>query len=132
MKKLLLTLLLVFPLIFPNSVSAHAFGKLYNLPVPFWMYLYGGAAAIAVSFVIIGYFINKTGGNLSFPVKDLSKISIFSFFINRQFLKILKIISVILFFLTIITGLIGENSAYSNFNMTFFWIILTLGLTYLA
>lgn len=132
MRKWLLTLLFILPLISPNPVSAHAFGKLYNLPVPFWMYLYGGAAAVTVSFIIIGYFINKTRSNLSFPAKDLSKISIFSFFISKQFLNILKIISVFLFFLAITTGLVGEDSSYSNFNMTFFWIIFVLGLTYLT
>ena len=117
---------------FPPAASAHAFGKLYNLPVPFWIYLYGGAAAVIASFIVIGYFINRTRSNLSFPAKDLSKISMFSFFISRKFLNVLKIISAFLFFLTIITGLIGEDNPYSNFNMTFFWIIFVLGLTYLT
>lgn len=133
MKRLVAILVGLTPLLlFPKPAFAHAFGKLYNLPVPFWMYLYGGAAAIIVSFLIIGFFLNKAKSNLSYPTKDLSKISLFSFFAGKQFLNILKIISVFLFLLTIATGIIGEDSPYSNFNMTFFWIIFTLGLTYIT
>lgn len=122
-------LLILISLIFPKPVYAHAFGKLYNLPVPFWMYLYGGAAAIVVSFLIIGYFINKTGTSLKYHVKPLSNLN---FFINKPTINILKTISVFLFLFTILTGLVGEDSPYSNFNMTFFWIIFILGLTYLT
>lgn len=116
-------------LILPQPVSAHAFGKLYNLPVPFWMYLYGGAAAIVVSFLIIGYFINKTGSSFTYPTKFLSNLN---FLVNKPVITVLKGISVFLFLLTILTGLIGEDSPYSNFNMTFFWIIFVLGFSYLT
>ncbi len=104
--------------------GAHAFGILYNLPVPFWMYLYGGAAAIVVSFLIIGYFFNQTEQGVSYPTKNFANL-------NPRFLTIIKIVSVFLFLLTILTGLLGENSSFSNFNMTFFWIIFALGLTYM-
>jgi hypothetical protein len=116
-------------LLLPEPASAHAFGKLYNLPVPFWMYLYGGAAAIVVSFLIIGYFINKTGKSVSYPTKSLSNLN---FLVNKPVINIFKSISVFLFLLTILTGLFGEDSPYSNFNMTFFWIIFILGFSYLT
>ena len=52
-------------LINPQTISAHAFGQLYNLPVPFWMYLYGTSAAIVLSFLIIGLFVtNETDKKL--------------------------------------------------------------------
>lgn len=117
-----------FTLLFPKSVSAHAFGQLYNLPIPFWMYLYGGAVAIVVSFLIIGYFTSKST-KTSFPKKEL--LNNFSKFItNNNFLNAAKLISVGLFFLTVISGFIGVNNAYLNFNMTFFWIVFLLGMTY--
>lgn len=118
------------PFLLPQAVSAHSFGKLYSLPVPFWMYLYGGAAAIAVSFLIIGYFLNKRSQNFSYSTVDLSKFGFFASLTRPWFLAILKVASVFLFLLTILTGLLGENSSYSNFNMTLFWIIFALGLTY--
>jgi hypothetical protein len=118
--------------VFPNSAYAHAFGKLYNLPVPFWLYLYGGAATIIVSFLIIGYFFNKTKSGFSYPTINLSKSEFLAIFISSEFKIIWKIITLILFILAIISGLIGSESSYQNFNMTFFWITFLLGFTYLT
>jgi hypothetical protein len=124
--------ILFIPLLFPNPVFAHSFGKLYNLPVPFWMYLYGGAAALLVSFVVIGYFFNKASVNLEYPTYNLSKLKVFKIFTQRWYLKLFKGISVFLLLLTILTGIIGSPSPYENFNMAFFWIIFVLGLAYLT
>lgn len=133
MKQWLLFLALVYSvLIAPQPVSAHAFGKLYNLPVPFWMYLYGGAGALLVSFLVIGYFLNKTDKDFKYPAKYLSKNTFFNTLTKSWFLSTLKGISVFLLLLTIIAGFIGEDSAYSNFNMTFFWIFFALALPYVT
>lgn len=132
MKRWLIVLLTLIPLLTPKPAFAHAFGKLYNLPVPFWMYLYGGAAALLVSFLVIGYFLNKTNKNLTYPTTNLSKASFFSVFTKAKFISFLKILSIFLFILTTLTGFIGEDSAYSNFNMTFFWIIFVLALAYIT
>ncbi len=114
--------------IFPQLVSAHAFGTLYNLPVPFWLYLYGAGATLLVSFLIIGYFVNSSGQDLD-SKKSLPKLNL----LLADWCKdLLKAISVFLFLLTIITGLLGTNNSLLNFNMTFFWIIFLLGLTYLT
>src|SRR3989344_7759465 len=115
--------------LWPQVVSAHSFGVLYNLPVPFWMYLYGGVAAILVSFLIIGYFFNKVVPDFSYPTLNLSRFNFFASLTNPRFLGILKVVSIFLFVLTILSGLF-EKSAYASFSMTFFWIIFVLGLTY--
>lgn len=117
-------------LFLPQITLAHSFGRLYNLPVPFWIYLYGGAGAMLVSFLFIGYFFNERRENFSYPKIDLSKYNFFKF--KNWFLILLKVASLTLFLFTILTGLLGMNSAYSNFNMTFFWVIFLLGLTYLT
>jgi hypothetical protein len=115
--------------IYPPNVSAHGFGQLYNLPVPFWMYLYGGAAAIVVSFIIVGYFLNKTTVGVTYPKALLKNTS--SLIASKSFILILKGISLFLFFLTVVSGFVGTGFAQENFNMTFFWIIFLLGLTYI-
>lgn len=132
MRKWLIVLFIFLPFFIPKPAFAHAFGKLYNLPVPFWMYLYGGAAAIIISFLIIGYFFNKRSRSLSYPTRNLSRNNFFTALTKPWFLIAAKSVSVFLFLLTILTGLVGEDSAYANFNMTFFWIIFLLGLTYIT
>lgn len=116
----------------PQPVSAHSFGKLYNLPVPFWMYLYGGIAAIIASFLLIGYFVNKTKEAVTYKTIPLSQREFFRFLTSSRFFLFLKVISVFLFFLTILSGIVGSDLPMLNFNMTFFWIIFVLGLTYLT
>lgn len=114
----------------PNFALAHSFGRLYNLPVPFWIYLYGGGAAMVVSFLFIGYFLDKKSVDTAYVKKDLSQNSFFKFILGKKFIAFLKYSSLFLFIFTVITGLFGANSVYSNWNMTFFWIIFVLGLTY--
>ena len=41
-------------------------------------------------------------------------------------------LSVVALLLTIATGFVGSANPLANFNMTFFWIVFTLGLTYLT
>ena len=53
MKPLLGALLAFVPL----AAGAHAFGQTYVLPLPFWMYAFAASAALALSFVIVGYFV---------------------------------------------------------------------------
>ncbi len=110
-------------LAFPNYSFAHAFGRLYNLPVPFWLYLYGAAAAIIVSFLIIGFFINQTKKDASYTPQKLFKLS-------PIVTPWLKAGSIFFFLLTIIAGLVGIDNSSQNFNMTFFWVIFILGMTY--
>ena len=105
------------------AAQAHSFGKLYNLPVPFWMYLWGAAAALLVSFLIIGYFITQTAPAGDFRSRDLGALS---------GVRTLRAISVCGLLLCIATGLWGSSNAYLNFNMTFFWIVFVLGFTYLS
>ena len=132
MKKWLIAqaLIIALPFIFPQPIAAHAFGKLYNLPVPFWLYLYGGVAAIVVSFLIIGYFFNKAKQTFSYPTGDLSKFRIAAILTSSRFFTTLKITGLFLFFLTILSGFLGTDIPRFNFNMTFFWIIFVLGFTY--
>ncbi len=43
----------------PTSAAAHGFGQRYDLPIPLSFYLVGTAAAVVVSFVIVGLFVRE-------------------------------------------------------------------------
>ncbi len=106
----------------PQTVLAHAFGQTYTLPVPLWLFLWSAAAAVIVSFLIFGIFVNKKAAQ--------SKPLLTSRVINSGWLAPARIISVALFILTITAGYIGSQEPYLNFNVPFFWLIFMLGLTY--
>ena len=133
MRRLLIVSLLFAGLILsPTTIYAHAFGQQYNLPVPFWLYLYGAAAAIVASFILISYFSSNKKISSHYPSLELSKYRAFKLLSSGTVISCLGILTVFLFILAILTGLFGTDNPISNFNMTFFWIIFILGLTYLT
>jgi len=108
---------------YTNPVSAHAFGTLYTLPIPLWLYLYGAGAALIISFLAIGFFTRQSS-HLFFPKFHLK--------LNHWVIFFLKVLSIFLFSLTILTGFFGSQSAYQSFAVNFFWIFFLLGFTYFS
>src|SRR6187551_44550 len=98
----------------PRLSFAHAFGQLYNLPVPFWLYLYGAAAALLVSFFVIGYLFGKRPQTKDYPAKDITDSSFIRFFGHRYTAKFFRHAGIFFFLLTIVSGIIGQNSFALN------------------
>lgn len=124
-----LTLLLP-ALLLPATAQAHSFGKLYNLPVPFWMYVYGAAAALLLSFLVVGFFVSAHAGTRHEGTRELSRT--LQFLQRLHLLRALKVLSVFTLLLCVLTGFFGNGDPYRNFSMTFFWVIFVLGFSYLS
>jgi len=127
--KLALKIFILLLILIPGVSSAHSFGRLYNLPVPFSLYLFGGAGAMLISFLFIGYFLDKNSHS-AYPRKDLSGNKFFNLLTTPKFISFAKYTSFFLFVFTILSGLFGTDMVYSNWSMPFFWIIVVLGFTY--
>ncbi len=111
----------------PLAAGAHAFGQSYVLPLPFWMYAFAASAALALSFVVVGYFVSAKSAarnartvEISLPPKATPALGA------------LRALSVALLLLTILTALFGTRNPFGNFSVTFFWIIFVLGFTYVV
>ena len=117
-------------LLLPLGAGAHGFGRLYNLPVPFWLYGWGAAAALVLSFLLVGLFASTPKAAAQAPARDLSNASWVRAL--RRMLPLLKVFSVLLLLLCIATALIGNRDPFRNFSMTFFWVVFLLGFTYLT
>lgn len=115
--------------IFALPSSAHSFGTLYTLPVPFWLYAWGSAAALLLSFLLVAWFASdqRAAENASQPVRE-KKL----FVISPIAILVLRILSLFALLLCIATGLWGTANAFLNFNMTFFWILFVLGFAYFS
>lgn len=83
---------------------------------------------MVVSFLIIGYFV----GNNTLDRSSFSIVLRLSVFRKPWFSLLVRLICFLLFVLTVATGIWGEDAPTRNFNMTFFWIIFTLGFAYLT
>src|SRR5215204_5977909 len=125
---LTLALLLLAP---PGEAFAHAFGRTYNLPVPFWLYLFGASAVLVVSFVQIGLFVGAGHTLRSYPRFDLLRVGpLRALLTTRPLLFALRLLSVTLFVLVILSGLLGQQNTDHNFAPTFVWIIWWVGFSF--
>lgn len=114
----------------PLTASAHGFGRLYNLPVPFWLYGWASASALLLSFLLAAYFATTPAPSSPTDSRDISKAAWVRGL--RSALPVLKLLSVLLLLLCITTGWFGNRDPYRNFSMTFFWVVFLLGFTYLT
>jgi len=56
-----------------TPASAHGFGQRYDLPIPLSFYLVGVAAAVVVSFVVVGLFVRGAPRLRTYPRIDLMR-----------------------------------------------------------
>ena len=126
----ILTLLALLVLAAPDRAFAHGFGIRYDIPVPFWLYAYGAAAAVILTFVLL---VDTKPAPHRYPRFDLLRVGWFrTVFVGGPFLLGLRLLSVAIFSLVILSGLLGDQAPTDNFAPTFVWIIWWVGLAFLT
>src|SRR5713226_2900201 len=103
-----------------GPAAAHGFGQRYDLPLPLSLYLFGTAAAVVLSFVVVAMFARHTPGARGYPRIDLGAYPALA--------ASLKLIAAGLFILTVAAGFIGDQDPYFNIAPTLVWIIWWVGL----
>ena len=114
----------------PGPALAHGFGQSYDLPIPLWLYLFGAGAAVLVSFVPISLIAEERDAKspLRYPRFDVFRLRPVRVVLNNgAFLFGLRLLSVALFLLVILTGLFGVQDAGLNLAPTFVWILWWVG-----
>ena len=91
----ILTLLALLVLAAPDRAFAHGFGIRYDIPVPFWLYAYGAAAAVILTFVLL---VDTKPAPHRYPRFDLLRVGWFrTVFVGGPFLLGLRLLSVAIF-----------------------------------
>jgi len=104
---------------------AHAFGQTYNLPLPLWLFLFGGAATVIVSFMLANILIGRkpdTGDQL----KSINKT------IPINTIKVASLVSAVIYGVLIIGGVIGDQSLINNISPTIFWVVLFVAFAHVS
>ena len=125
---LTLTLFLLAP---PTLAFAHALGQSQDLPLPFWLYLFGAGAVVIISFVQISLFVGESHALYRYPRFNLLAIgTLRAVLTNQPLLQGLRLLSVALFLLVILSGFLGQQVMDENFAPIFVWIIWWVGFSF--
>lgn len=112
---------------------AHGFGQTYTLPVPLSYFLVAAAATVALSFVVVGFFVQGGPAASGYPVYNLLRLQWFKRSLASPiFLGFLGACSMFLFLLVCVTAFGGTNRPIENISPTFVWIIWWVGMGYVV
>lgn len=112
--------------------GAHGFGQRYDLPVPLWLWVTGAAAAVVLSFVIIGLFVRRNPGIRGYPRVNLLRWRLGRLLAGRPVQFAAQGVSVGLLLLVVTAGLIGDQNPTRNFAPIWVWVIWWVGFAYVS
>lgn len=111
----------------PAAAWPHAFDDRYDLPAPLSYFVTGAAAAVGFSFVVAALFVRRA------PSADATQGRVVSL---GPLLPVLRaacrVVSLLLFALTIVSGGFGTGDPMMNLAPTMIWIIWWVGLSLLV
>ena len=118
---------------FAATARAHAFGERYDLPIPLSYFLVGGAATVALSFVVIGLFVRRGEVERGYPSLDLLAVrGLGATLASPVTLFVVRLLSVAVFGLTLATCFFGNGRPLEVFAPTFVWVVWWVGMGYVS
>ncbi|MDE2938305.1 MAG: hypothetical protein OXR67_05225 [Chloroflexota bacterium] len=118
--------------VFAPTAHAHGFGERYDLPLPLTYFVFAGAAAVVLSFVVVGMFVRGQHDGSGYPRLNLFRAPVLQLILTGPVTWLLRAASLFLFFLVIATGLFGSERPVNNLTPTFVWIIWWVGMGFVA
>jgi hypothetical protein len=115
-----------------GAARAHGLGNRYDLPVPLDLYLYGAAATVAVSFLVIALFTRSSRPLDRYPRVNLLDYKLGQILAHPTLGLVLRLVGVFFFVMVVMTGLFGEQRPTRNFAPTFVWVIWWVGFAYVS
>lgn len=97
-------------------ILAHAFGKRYDLPVPLWLFVFGGALIVFASFLLVLPRDVSPAPDGDGPLLDATPLG------PRA--PVRWSLAALLFVAAIACGLVGSQSVAENILPTFFWLAI--------
>ncbi len=116
----------------PSVGLAHGFAQRYDLPVPLALYLGGAAAAVALSFVVIAFFLRHEHGANGYWRANLLRSLPLRLLAHPVLTGLLRLLTVLVLLLVVIAGLFGNTNPFENFAPTTVWVIWWVGLAYVS
>jgi hypothetical protein len=121
-----------FFLLAPVAAFAHGFAQRYDLPVPLNLYLAGAATAVALSFVVIAFFLRGNRSVAGYPTFDLLSTLPGKLIASPPVTGGLRLASVAFLLLVILAGFLGDQNPFKNIAPTAIWVIWWVGFAYIS
>ena len=127
MRRLALAAIVLASLAAPDAASAHGLGAVKDLPVPLWLFYYGGAIVLVLSFAALGALWRRPrlegqtdGRPLPEPLQR--------FLLSRGLRIVAGAVSLALFLIVLAACFLGEQDARVNLGPTFIYVVFWLWL----
>jgi len=111
---------------------AHGFAERYDLPVPLHLYVAGSAAAVALSFVVVAYFVRGDRTVRHYPTFNLLRTNVGRIIASRIVRLFLRLFTVFMLVLVVVAGIIGDADPFKNIAPTTGWVIWWVGFAYVS
>jgi len=115
-----------------NAAQAHAFGERYELPVPVWLFVVGGALTVTVTFVVVALFASGGADRYAEASLDLAPTALGRILCHPLTRTIAKAIGVFVLALTLVTGFFGNADPLKNPAPTLVWVVWWYGFSYIV
>lgn len=116
----------------PLPANAHGFAQRYDLPVPLWLYIYGAAATVVVSFLLIALFLRRGAELRVYPHFNLLRFAVVRMLAQGLVPASIRLLSLGLFLLVLVAGWFGVQEPFDNIAPTTVWVIWWVGFAYLS
>jgi hypothetical protein len=114
------------------AADAHGFAERYDLPVPLNLYIGGSAAAVALSFVVVAYFVRGDHTVRNYPKFNLLGTAAGRTLAGRPIRVLLRLFALFMLVLVVVAGIIGDSDPFQNIAPTTVWVIWWVGLAYIS
>lgn len=123
----------VLALSVPALVAAHGFGQRIDLPVPLYLYLFGGGAIVALSFILLGLLPGRLSEALhEYPRLNLSQSRWFQRVSSPVIVQPIRLLFVAILLISVWSGLFGDQNPAFNSLPTVVWILFAIGVAFFS
>jgi hypothetical protein len=123
---------IVFTLLMSTSYAAqgHAFGSRYELSIPIWLFVVGGAVTVTATFLLVSVIAHTNPQRFTNLRYDLQQHTLFRFLVHRYTILFFKCIAIALLGITVLAGFVGSTQPNHNISPTLVWAIWWAGFSY--
>lgn len=120
-------------LVLPTLAVAHGFGQRIDLPVPLYLYLFGGGAIVALSFILLGLLPGRLSESLhEYPRLNLSRLRWFQLVSSSTVIQPVRLLFVAVLLISVWSGLFGDQNPAFNSLPTVVWILFAIGVAFFS